>query len=99
MRKILFVLIIALAVIDISSAEDMVKYNDPIAKDLSNLTLKEISAIFAGDGSWFADGGIAVGTASQRGVLDIGDSGRPLVNASKRAFVGQRVNENDTRVM
>jgi hypothetical protein len=50
MKAILLTVIALIAIMGTASA-DYVQYDNPVAKDLSNLNLSEIRAIFAGDGT------------------------------------------------
>jgi len=95
MKTILILAIIALAiVIGTVSAEDLITTNGgmPLVKDLGNLSLDEIDAIFSGgDGYWFMSGGLmSQWTPSQRAFMKNNErDGKPLGNMSpKRAYVG-----------
>lgn len=72
-------------------AEDYVKHTGgTIAKDLSNLTLEEIRAIFDGNDGWILESDPSMLTASQNAFLrDNEADGKPLgVPTGKRACVG-----------
>ena len=83
MRIIAIIALIAL--IGIASA-DYVQYDNPVAKDLSNLNLSEIQAIFSNDGAgWIvSDSGGSGWTPSINAFLADGDEGKPG-NVTKKA--------------
>jgi hypothetical protein len=100
MKKILILAIIALAIIiSTVSAEDFIKTNGgmPTVKDLGNLSLEEISAIFSGGDSWFMSGGLmSQWTPSQIAFMgnDASD-GKPMgPGTGKMAYVGSSVPSN-----
>ena len=84
MKAILLTLIALMAIIGMASA-DYVQYGNPVAKDLSNLNMSEIEAIFAGDGTgWVvSDAGGAGWTPSINAFLADNGEGVPG-NVSKR---------------
>jgi len=91
MRKIFALLmVIVMAIIGITFAEDYIKVTDVPIKDLGDLSLDEIDAIFSGGDSWFMNVGPSQYTPSQMGFLkDNEKDGRPLGNVSpKHAYVG-----------
>ena len=71
-------LITLTALIGIASA-DYVQYDNPVAKDLSNLNLSEIQAIFSNDGTgWIvSDSGGAGWTPSINAFLADNGEGKP----------------------
>ena len=71
--------IIALIALIGTVSADYVQYTSPIAKDLSNHTLSEIQAIFAGDGTgWVvSDAGGAGWTPSINAFLADNGEGKP----------------------
>ena len=71
--------IIALIALIGTVSADYVQYTNPVAKDLSNLNLSEIEAIFTGDGmGWVvSDAGGAGWTPSINAFLADGDEGVP----------------------
>ena len=77
-------LIALIAIMGIASA-DYVQYTNPVAKDLSNLNMSEIQAIFSGDGTgWIvSDSGGAGWTPSINAFLADNGEGVPS-NVSKR---------------
>jgi hypothetical protein len=91
MRKIFALLmIIAMAIIGIAFAEDYIKVTDTPIKDLGNLSLDEIDAIFSGGDSWFMNAGPSQYTPSQMGFLKNNEEdGEPIGNVTpKHAYVG-----------
>jgi hypothetical protein len=91
MKNILAILvIIAIAITGMVAAEDYVKVTDVPIKDLGNLSLEEIEAIFSGDGSWFMDAGASQYTPSQMVFLKNDEKdGKPIGNVTpKHAYVG-----------
>jgi len=91
MRHILVLLgIIAIAIIGMAAAEDYVRVTDVPIKDLGNLSLDEIEAIFSGDGGWFMNAGASQYTPSQMGFLKNDEKdGRPIGNVTpKHAYIG-----------
>ena len=84
MRIIAIITLIAL--IGIAGA-DYVQYTSPIAKDLSNLNLSEIQAIFSNDGTgWIvSDSGGAGWTPSINAFLADRGGGEPIGNVTKKA--------------
>ena len=79
-------LITLTALIGIASA-DYVQYDNPVAKDLSNLNLSEIQAIFSNDGTgWIvSDSGGAGWTPSINAFLTDKGEGDPIGNVTKKA--------------
>jgi hypothetical protein len=91
MRNILVLLgIIAIAIMGMAGAEDYVRVTDIPIKDLGNLSLEEIEAIFSGGDSWFMNAGASQYTPSQMGFLKNDEKdGKPLGNTTpKHAYVG-----------
>jgi len=84
MKAILFATIALIAVMGVASA-DYVQYTNPVAKDLSNLNMSEIRAIFSGDGTgWIvSDSGGAGWTPSINAFLADNGEGKPG-NVTKR---------------
>ena len=84
MKAILLTLIALIAIIGTVSA-DYVQYTNPVAKDLSNLNMSEIRAIFSGDGTgWIvSDSGGAGWTPSINAFLADNGEGVPG-NVSKK---------------
>jgi len=84
MKAILLTMIAFVAIIGTVSA-DYVQYTSPVAKDLSNLNMSEIEAIFSGDGTgWIvSDSGGAGWTPSINAFLADNGEGVPG-NVSKR---------------
>lgn len=99
MKKILTTMFIIASIMAMSivSAEDFIKTNGgmPVVKELGNLSLEEIDAIFSGgDGYWFMSGGLmSQWTPSQRAFMENDErDGKPMGNVSpKRAYVGSSV--------
>jgi hypothetical protein len=84
MKAILLTMIAFVAIIGTVSA-DYVQYTSPVAKDLSNLNLSEIQAIFSNDGTgWIvSDSGGAGWTPSINAFLADNGEGKPG-NVTKR---------------
>jgi len=84
MKAILLTMIAFVAIIGTVSA-DYVQYTSPVAKDLSNLNMSEIEAIFSGDGTgWIvSDSGGAGWTPSINAFLADKGEGEPG-NVTKR---------------
>ncbi len=78
MKAILLTMIAFVAIIGTVSA-DYVQYTSPVAKDLSNLNLSEIQAIFSNDGTgWIvSDSGGAGWTPSINAFLADNGEGKP----------------------
>lgn len=78
MKAILLTMIAFVAIIGTVSA-DYVQYTNPVAKDLSNLNMSEIRAIFSGDGTgWVvSDAGGAGWTPSINAFLADNGEGVP----------------------
>ena len=78
-------IIALIALIGIASA-DYVQYDNPVAKDLSNLNLSEIQAIFSNDGAgWVvSDSGGAGWTPSINAFLADKGEGEPIGNVTKK---------------
>ena len=78
MKAILLTMIALVAIIGTVSA-DYVQYTNPVAKDLSNLNMSEIRAIFSGDGTgWVvSDAGGAGWTPSINAFLADNGEGVP----------------------
>ena len=78
MKAILLTVIAFVAIIGTVSA-DYVQYTNPVAKDLSNLNMSEIRAIFSGDGTgWIvSDSGGAGWTPSINAFLADNGEGVP----------------------
>jgi hypothetical protein len=78
MKAILLTMIAFVAIIGTVSA-DYVQYTSPVAKDLSNLNMSEIRAIFSGDGTgWIvSDSGGAGWTPSINAFLADNGEGVP----------------------
>ena len=78
MKAILLTAIALIAIMGIASA-DYVQYGNPVAKDLSNLNMSEIRAIFSGDGTgWIvSDSGGAGWTPSINAFLADNGEGKP----------------------
>ena len=78
MKAILLTMIAFVAIIGTVSA-DYVQYTSPVAKDLSNLNMSEIRAIFSGDGTgWIvSDSGGAGLTPSINAFLADNGEGKP----------------------
>lgn len=74
------------------AAEDFVKVTDIPIKDLGNLSLEEINAIFSGDGDggWFMNYGAVSHTPSQMAFMEENEEdGKPLGNVTpKHAYIG-----------
>jgi len=79
-------LLTLIALIGMASA-DYVQYDNPVAKDLSNLNLSEIQAIFSNDGAgWVvSDSGGAGWTPSINAFLTDNGEGKPVGNVTKKA--------------
>jgi hypothetical protein len=71
-------MLLALAIMGTVSA-DYIRYDNPVAKDLSNLNMSEIQAIFSGDGTgWIvSDSGGAGWTPSINAFLADNGEGVP----------------------
>jgi hypothetical protein len=84
MKAILLTMIAFVAIIGTVSA-DYVQYTSPVAKDLRNLNLSEIQAIFSNDGTgWIvSDSGGAGWTPSINAFLADNGEGKPG-NVTKR---------------
>jgi len=84
MRPTILFMLLALAIMGTVSA-DYIRYDNPVAKDLSNLNMSEIQAIFSGDGTgWIvSDSGGAGWTPSINAFLADNGEGVPG-NVSKR---------------
>ena len=84
MRPTILFMLLALAIMGTVSA-DYIRYDNPVAKDLSNLNMSEIRAIFSGDGTgWIvSDSGGAGWTPSINAFLADNGEGVPS-NVSKR---------------
>lgn len=78
MNAILLTMITLIAIMGVASA-DYVQYTNPVAKDLSNLNMSEIQAIFSGDGTgWIvSDSGGAGWTPSINAFLADNGEGVP----------------------
>ena len=78
MNAILLTMIAFIAIVGVASA-DYVQYDNPVAKDLSNLNMSEIQAIFSGDGTgWVvSDAGGAGWTPSINAFLADNGEGKP----------------------
>ena len=78
MKAILLTLIALMAIIGMASA-DYVQYDNPVAKDLINLNMSEIRAIFSGEGTgWIvSDSGGAGWTPSINAFLADNGEGKP----------------------
>jgi len=78
MNAILLTMIAFIAIVGVASA-DYVQYTNPVAKDLSNLNMSEIQAIFSGDGTgWIvSDSGGAGWTPSINAFLADNGEGVP----------------------
>lgn len=79
------ILLIALIALIGTVSADYVQYTSPVAKDLSNLNMSEIRAIFSGDGTgWIvSDSGGAGWTPSINAFLADNGEGKPG-NVTKR---------------
>lgn len=90
MVKSYFFLAVIILIVGMAGAEDFVKYDTPIAKDLSNLNLSEINAIFGSDDGWFISAGPSLYTPSQMAFLKgNADEGVPMGNVSpKHVYIG-----------
>ena len=89
MRKILAMLaIIAIAVTGIAIGQNFVNQigGTPLIKDLGNLTMQEIDAIFSGDGAWLD----SQNTPSIDAFLKVNRAdGEPIGNVTpKHAYLG-----------
>ena len=84
MRPTILFMLLALAIMGTVSA-DYIRYDNPVAKDLSNLNMSEIQAIFSGDGTgWIvSDSGGAGWTPSINAFLADNGEGKPG-NVTKR---------------
>jgi hypothetical protein len=80
-KWIIFLAVLMTAGIAVS--EDFVEYHGPAAKDLSNLNITELQAIFSGDGWFSADLGGSMWTPSINAFLADGDEGKPQ-NVTKK---------------
>ena len=78
MRPTILFMLLALAIMGTVSA-DYIRYDNPVAKDLSNLNMSEIRAIFSGDGTgWIvSDSGGAGWTPSINAFLADNGEGKP----------------------
>ena len=78
MRPTILFMLLALAIMGTVSA-DYIRYDNPVAKDLSNLNMSEIEAIFSGDGTgWIvSDSGGAGWTPSINAFLADNGEGVP----------------------
>ena len=78
MRPTILFMLLALAIMGTVSA-DYIRYDNPVAKDLSNLNMSEIRAIFSGDGTgWIvSDSGGAGWTPSINAFLADNGEGVP----------------------
>lgn len=78
MRPTILFMLLALAIMGTVSA-DYIRYDNPVAKDLSNLNMSEIQAIFSGDGTgWIvSDSGGAGWTPSINAFLADNGEGKP----------------------
>ena len=78
MRPTILFMLLALAIMGTVSA-DYIRYDNPVAKDLSNLNMSEIRAIFSGDGTgWVvSDAGGAGWTPSINAFLADNGEGKP----------------------
>jgi hypothetical protein len=98
MKITMLFLVIALAITGLVSAEDFIKTTGgmPVVKDLGNLSLDEISAIFSGGDSWFMSAGLSSYTPSQMSFLrDDASDGKPMgPGTGKMAYVGSSVPSN-----
>jgi hypothetical protein len=79
-------MLLALAIMGTVSA-DYIRYDNPVAKDLSNLNMSEIQAIFSNDGAgWVvSDSGGAGWTPSINAFLTDNGEGEPIGNVTKKA--------------
>ena len=90
--KYIILTLAMIMIIGMCGAQDLVKYTGgtPLIKDLGNLTMQEITAIFEGGDSWMKDAGAIVGTPTQRAFLNDNGEGTPLGNiTNKTLYLGK----------